>query len=489
MNNRALRLLLWSVPIMVLMGLSWRYFSPLGERTVHYDMGDISPFVQRLLPDDRVGEVMMRAGAAYVTLLDEPVYFSVTPPAGKFDELKLEVIFDPGGTPTFELGGLQDVAAQAFEFKPLANTLLEDSSWTRHDLADGLAIFSRDPESLAYQTFLETPPDRATVATYRATFPTPYRAASYVPLDTPQTFAVSLRGSHELLTYIKNENFGFDVMYTDVNRTYGIDEGSVKVFDEQGNLMTEMTFKDDGNLYDNQIPSAQTWLRLSGRGWPEGVYRLVLSGTSDIMWRTITTDQRYLVVKNRVFLGDDVGYLPSPRATSLFTNADRVTLETQHQEGLQTVSLGGASVAVEQVGGKYVGYVGGNGVSEIRSPVGDIKITGEGKYAFSRASFFDPDPLALTAFTSLEDTQIEHVLAYLAPIEHIGDWRVATATFATSQLAKEHGAYKFTLSAPGIHDDLGQVSIQAVNVSFINTDQNVMALMKDVKHFLKLLLP
>lgn len=489
MNKRLIYLLLWGLPVILFAGLLWNYFVPSGERTVRYEMGGISPFVQRLLPDDRVSEVATTSGGNYVTLLDEPVYFSVTPPSGNFTSVNVEVLFDPGETPTFEIGGLQDVAAQAFDFRPLANTLLEELDWTRHELGGGLAVFSRDPKSYAYQTFLETPPDRSIVATYRATFPTPYRLPEYVPLGVRQKFDVSLRGPHELLTYIKNENFDFKIMFTDVNRTYGADEGFVRVYDELGNLMTEFVIRDDGNIYDNQEPSERTDVELYGRGWPEGVYRITLSGTSDIIWRSLETSQRYLVAKNRVFIGDDVGYLPAPRPTSLYTNAQRVTLETQHQEGLQTVAIGEASIVVDQVGAKYSRQIASNGVATLYSPVGDIKITGEGKYAFNRQSFFDPDPVSLTAFTDLENSDIEHVLANLTPVNSVEGWRVASAEFDVSALAQENGAYKFALSAPGIHDNLGQVSVHAIHVTFQKPAASLDTLFADLKHFVKLLLP
>ena len=489
MSLRFYRAIIWCLPAILLLGLLWHYLIPSGERTVIYEMGDTSPFVQRPLPDDRVSEVMSKFGDDYVTLLDEPVYFSVTPPAGNFETIALELAFEPGGTPTFELGGLKDVAAQAFDFKPLANTLLEELDWTRHNLADGLAIFSRDPNSEAYKTFLETPPDRAVVATYRATFPTPFRMSDYTPLGTRQKFEVSLRGSHELLTYVKGEDFQFRSMYTDINRTYGADEGFVRVYDENNNLMTEFAIRDDGNIYDNQEPSDKTFIDLNGRAWPEGVYRIVLTGTSDMVWRSFETSQRYLVFKNRVFLGDDVGYLPAPRATTLFTNAERVTLETQHKEGIQTVMVGAERLAVEQAGPKYSLMVPGTGVVELKSPVGDVKITGEGKYAFSRQSFFDPDPLPVNAFTDFEDSTVEHVLANLAPVREVDGWRVASAEFETSTLAVENGAYKFTLSAPGIHDNLGQVSVHAIDVTFKKSSGSATDLMLELKHLIKLLLP
>jgi hypothetical protein len=452
-------------------------------------MGDSSPFVQRLLPDSRVSAVTGSGATAAVTLLDEPVYFSVTPPPGNFTSVKVALAFDPGGTPTFELGGLQDVASQSFAFQPLSNDLLEHLGWVRHDLENGLSVFSKDPKSQAYGDFLVNPPKRNLVATYRATYPTAFRLPNYQPLGTVQKFDVSLRGPHELLTYIKNEDFNLFLTYTDVNRSYGADEGSVRVLDEAGNLMVDYVIRDDGNIYDNQYSSVKQTISLSGHDWPEGVYRIVLSGTSDLFWRSMLTSQRYLVVKNRVFLGDDVGYLPTPRATTLYTDADRVTFETQHQEGVQTVQIGEATLKIAEVGGKYATTLPSGDLIPVRSPVGDVKLTGEGKYSFSEESFFDPDPTPVTAFTDLSDTNVEYVLAQLAPVTYDNGWRIASGTYATKDLAVENGAYKFALSAPGIHDDLGRVEIHAVTVTFTKAPMTGHDFLLALKHMAKLLLP
>lgn len=486
--NILVKLGIWCLPLCLFAGLLWAYLIPSGEKTISLEMGQVSPYIQRLLPDARVSELKTRAGDDYVEIIDEPVYFTVIRPAGGFEQVELEIAFDPAATPTFELGALRDVAAQAFEFKPLANLMLEQLAWTRHELGDGSVLFSRSGSSQAHKTFLETPPDRSTVATYRASFPQPFRFKTYTPSPVAQTFVVSLRGPHELLTYVKNEDFNFNVSYSDVNRTYGADPGFIKVYDEHNQLMTEVEFKDDGNIYDNQEPTRERQVSVNGRAWPEGVYRIVLSGTSDIIWRSLTTSQKYLVIKNRVFLGDEVGYAVSPSSASLFTNAARITAETQHREGLQTLLLADTPLAIEQVGTKYSGQIPGSGMREVIAPLGDIKITGEGKYALSASSFFDPDPIALTPYTPLENSQLNFVLADLSPVLESEGWRVASAEFELAELAMENGAYKFALSVPGVHEPDAQVAVHKIQVTFTRPPLTVREFVRQVRHLIKLLL-
>ena len=315
-RERLIKLGLWLLPVVVLVGLTWHHLAPSGERVVRLNVGGTSPYLQRFLPDERLSEIKTADGDRYQTVIDEPVYFTLTPPAGNFSQATVTLQFDPHETPLVELGALHDVAAQSFDFQPLANRLLENLPWTQHEVGNDLVLFSKDPRA-DITHFFSNPPDRSTVATYRTNFPAPFRLASYTPSGSRQEFDVSLRGPHELLTYVKNETFSFQATYSDINRTFGRDDGFIKVFNERGDLMLQEVITDDGNELDNQNSFFEKTLDLSADGWDEGVYRIVLSGTSDIVWRSVATTQRYLVVKNRVYLGDEVGYQSRPRPVTL----------------------------------------------------------------------------------------------------------------------------------------------------------------------------
>lgn len=460
----------------------------MGKKVVHLEMGETSPFLQRLLPDERVSEVEKEHGDAFVTVEDEPVYFTLTPPPGNFTQLAVTLAFDPGQTPLIELGLLRDVAAQSFEFKPIANKLLENLSWTRHALESELTLFIKDNQVTA-EDFSSTTLTRSMVATYRADMPTPYRIANYVPLGREQVFEASLRGSHELLTYAKDEDFSFTVTYTDINRTFGQDDGFVKVFNEEGELMLQEMLLDDGILSEGGILSERKTIALKGADWPEGVYRIVLSGTSDIMWRSLATTQRYLVAKNRVYLGDVDDYAAIPQATTLATDAKRLIFEVQRVEGLQTVAVDGTVVHLSGVQEKVIHQVAAPGVVTLSSPRSDVRITGEGKYAFSRDSFFNPDPLIVNAFTDLEATNVQYVLASLPQAQEEDGWQTVTVTFDLAGAARENGAYKFALSVPGVHDPEGKIRVHEITAILSRPPRTFHQWLSEGKQFVRQLLP
>ncbi|MCR4311890.1 MAG: hypothetical protein NUV56_01265, partial [Candidatus Uhrbacteria bacterium] len=356
MRNFVITLVIIFAPIALVGGLVLHHADADGVRTIRYVVDESSPYVKSLLPSERVEAVRDTAAGAAQSIIDEPVYFSVEAPGEGYEQVRVELAFDPHEQPIVELGALTDVQAYAFDFRPMANSILEHLEWPRLTLAsDGVqtVLFSRDEVKATVEDFLLHPPERSEIATYRATFPTPYRMENYRPLGATRHITTSLRGSHEFLTYVKDENVQLSVTYSDVNRTYGPDEGTLRVWSEDGTLMAEQPIVDDRNVTEDQASSSAT-LRLTGRAWAEGVYRVEMSGTSDIIWRSIDTTLRYVTFKNRLYIGDDVGYLAEPRATAFVTNAHRVTLETFHAESPDEAVFGGKHFVIPETHTKVV---------------------------------------------------------------------------------------------------------------------------------------
>lgn len=448
--------------------LSWLSASPNGERTVSWIPGEFSSFITSPLPGERVSSLQTSDRGSFISLIGDPTYIGVFSPSDSFTSATVSVEFDPHSAYAFEIGGLTNVAAYSFDFHALSNSVIESLDWMRLDSDEqsNLLVFAKNDTKLLVQDFLNHQPKRSSIATYRTTLPGVYRESSYVPLNGNQTFDVSLRGSHEYVTYTKNEPFRLDVMYEDINRTFGADEGYVRVYSEDGTVMVNELIVDDGNISEDKTQNAHS-ISLSGNGWAEGVYRVELSGTSDIVWRQFVTSQRYMAFKNRLFIADDVGYLQSDRRTKFVTNSTSVVFETLHADSARSVVLDGASIEIPAPYTKVRATIDSGDIAEGMTDAGDVKMTGEGKFALSRAAFFDPDPRALTATTDIENDSIKFVVANLPSILKTADgWRTASATFALSSLVTESGAYKFALSLPGQGIDGEVVDVHKISVTF-----------------------
>jgi hypothetical protein len=443
-----------AVPVVLFLGLLYQYLGLSGSRTVHYVMGDSSPFIQSLLPSERVGKVENGS----VKLLDEPVYFSVFAPPGV----------------------LKDLFAQAFDFKPLANTVIENletNSWTGRPLSKlgpNINAFIRselvgvDPASI----------HDSEIGVYRAQLP-------WAPPKGPttskkeHTFSLSLLGPHELFTAIGDgEALKINLNVLDRNNAVGSDEGAIRIYTKNGEMVGEQGFADDGNTSADGFVGSLRSVTIAPDGLPAGIYRVVLSGTSDVVFSTFTTKQNYLVAKNSLMLPSLVG------PVALNTNAKKITVEPLAADGLGDAVFGQTRFTLDAVRGKKTAVSAVRDITAIVLPGGSVKVTGEGFFALADMPFFSPEAAGFSNFVAAPEA-FKALIAYFPPQMKEGDWRVASASYELGTLAKERGAYKFVLSAPLVKEKDGGVNIHAIDITFKKSPMTLKSLLSSLKSFVK----
>lgn len=456
-----LHALIIALPFVALGALTWHRLAPSGVFTVSAATTERSPYVNRILPQDRAP---LDASGDYLTLIDEPGYFSVNVPDG-YTSVDVTVEYRNHGQPIIELGALTDIFSQSYDLRPLENTVVDALDW-QEDTVEGVRVLQRE-DAVNVNTFLTNPPPLWQIATYHADLPTAYRDAAYVPLGHTQTLDASLRGYHKFATYIKDEAFSFTFGFTDMNRTEGSDAGVVRVWNDQGQPVLEKFFDDDGNTAESQGHEGVQYLTLTGEGWSEGVYTVELSGTSDIFWRTITTPQRFVTFVNRMYIGDDVGYRDGDRRTSFITNAKHFVFETYHADSAEEVTLGGVALQLPESHEKVRYDVAEQGLVAGYTDKGDLFMTGDGLFALTDGSFFNPYPVRMNAYTDLDALNVDYVLTTYEPPTPLGDgWSSATATFDLAHVYQAEGSATFLLSAPGIAERDGKVDVRRITLAY-----------------------
>lgn len=450
-------LLIPAIPFVVLAGLTWRFLAPTGTFTVSAGTLERSPYINRLLPQDRAPE-----GDGYVTVVNEPVYFSANVPDG-YTSVDVAVEYRNNGQPVIELGALTDIFSGGYDLRPFENAIIDALDWPA--TTDGDArVLARNGDDI-------DDAERYQIATYHAELTEPYREIGYTPLGTTHTVDVSLRGYHKFATYIKGETFRMTIGLMDMNRTEGRDDAVLRVWNENGEPMLERRIDDDGITSDSQqnsgVPVA---VELTGDGWPEGVYTVELSGTSDIFWRSITTPQRYVTFINRVYIADDVGYRDGDHRTVFITNAKHVTFETFHADSAEEVVLGPYAVQLPASHEKVRYDVEERGLVEGSVDKGDVKMTGDGLFAFSRDTFFNPYPVTMSAYTDLDALNVDYVYTSYEPPTDLGDgWSSASATFFLDGVYQQDGAATFLLSVPGIEERGATVDVRRITLTYHRT--------------------
>ncbi|KKS11100.1 MAG: hypothetical protein UU63_C0017G0020 [Candidatus Uhrbacteria bacterium GW2011_GWF2_41_430] len=252
----------------------------------------------------------------------------------------------------------------------------------------------------------------------------------------------------------------------DMNRTTGADDAVIRVRNEEDEVMFEYFIKDDGDTIEDQISSDGTAI-IGQSNWPEGVYSVELSGTSDIFWRSLETTQQYMTFVGKIYIADDIGYLSNPRATEFYTDAKHLAFETTHADSVQTVRVDGDMIGIAQSHEKYTYTVENAGVVYGYSSVGDLKISGDGKFAFAQSMFFNPDPVELNVYSDINSLGVDYILTSYNLNNQAGDWLASLGSFDLGSLAVIDDTVKFTLSTPGLSEFGGEVDVHSITVRFL----------------------
>jgi hypothetical protein len=467
---RLIQIMFIAIPIVLMGWLLNLWIVPSGEFFVTHEVGQSSSFVHELKPETRVSAVFDQDGEAVQAILEDPVFFFVHPHRDFFERLSFDIWFQNTKLPIIELGGLARTNPEIYDLHPIHNRLIDESSWNRID-EDGLVLLQRETVYESIADFFANPPSQNNVSVYRTSFDVPFRIPGYQPTSSSQTIDVSLRGHHEFKTYIKDETLVFSFDYMDMNRDEGEDVVRITVFNEDGDPVAEARAEDDGNTSDDAVvDSGLKELDLAAFGLSEGVYKVVMDATRDVFFRKIRTPQQKMVFLNTIFIGDQIGYREPAQGATLYTQAKRLRFQTRHAEGVQTVSSSERTLDIAEPYEWYTLALTQDGVESIDVPVGDVEIVTEGKFAFSSSLYFNPDPVALNAYTSIEQLGVDYVLArYISPRQE-GDWLVATVPFIVAGLYENNQAWKFSFSTPLIVELGAQLLIHRIDTTLYRED-------------------
>ncbi len=462
---KTIQLLIILVPVVIFGWLLKQFIVPGGVFVVSHSVNSSSPFIDGLLTDERVsGPYQDSEGNWIQRIFADPVFFFVHPHKS-FSKAEFEVWFKNDGVPIVELGSLGSKNPERYTLKPLQNLIIDNSTW--HRVTDGKQILlQRNNVYKSLEDFYLNPPSRSELVTYQASFENKFRIPEYRPTDSLQEIHTSLRGNHEMKTYIKNESLNFKFSYMDMNRDEGPDPVSVVVFNEDGLPVADVVAQDDGNVSIDAFPAKMKTLELLASGLSEGVYKIVINADRDIIFRSIKTTQQKIIFLNTMFIGDEVGYQEVPRSATFWTEAKKISFQTRHAEGVQLMRVANESLSIEEPYTYYTKRISKQGLSSVYTPLGDIEIISDAPMSFTREQFFRPDPIRLLPHTNLDALKINYLLAEYVPPKQVGEWTVATVSFSAEEMLLDGDSWKMSFSTPEIKELNQEMFVKEINMKW-----------------------
>ncbi|XOU94781.1 MAG: hypothetical protein ACNFW9_01810 [Candidatus Kerfeldbacteria bacterium] len=286
----------------------------------------------------------------------------------------------------------------------------------------------------------------------------------------------SLRGSHEIYTYIgSGEDLNFIFTLQDSNRHNGEDVLNVKVYNSKNELIEEVSAPDDGEIHATGkiLPERRHQLLIEDLSF--GTYRLILNiPDDDIFIKKIETHQHLVMFKKNIYLTDNIEYKgiineDNISPTTLYTNSSYVKARTSHDNGLQVLRVGSNNLRLED---KHIlneiKTLGG--IVPIVSPKNDIYIEGDGFFAFTKEQLFDPNFSSVKNVDQVENiNEFDFILSKYPKVEFESNWQIASASVEAPYLFINEGKDKiinFMIDLPGLPENDRQLKINQINIRF-----------------------
>ncbi len=158
-------------PVFIFGWLLWIELVPTGTFSVRHAVNERSPFIDRLLPEERVLPLERADGEWRQAIVDDPAFFFVHPHR-RFDRVEFEIWFQNAGVPIVELGGLADVRGEEeiYDLQPLENLIIDQSPWPKLR-EDDLVLLQRRPVYKSIEDFFRSLPSTRQIASYHYSDP------------------------------------------------------------------------------------------------------------------------------------------------------------------------------------------------------------------------------------------------------------------------------------------------------------------------------
>ncbi|MBI2415378.1 MAG: hypothetical protein HYV33_01810 [Candidatus Kerfeldbacteria bacterium] len=467
------RLALAASGLLVIAYIGWRYYGMNGEFRAAYYFDTTANVISQFTPRGRALDREQNAenGEYYQRLIGEPVYFSINLPSA-YPQADVTLEYQNPHQPVVQLGLRlsDDDTVWAFDFKPLENKFIDNSTWERLE-DDQYIVLQRTPTYTSVTDFLTHPPVNAGVGTFLTTIEFPFVDLDYHAQPGSTVIDQPLRGAHTMMVYVQDEPLQVGWTYRDINFAAGPDPLTVAVR-HLGEDIWLNTYQEDGDEGITGTASPVRSDELTLTDLPEGVYEVSFSGSDDIFFTEIVTSQHRVVFKNKLHLAGAAEYttvLPDIVTTpaTVYTRSNYVTMNAKHPGGLGEVQFYDGPLVVAKANSLYLWRNPIAGFeTTVAVPHNDMELTNDSFFSFSKDTWFDPQFgfQPLNQYTRLEQLNYIITARYAQP-ERIRSWTTATASFDVTQAHRADATtLDFIISAPGLDTMPEGIKVRSITV-------------------------
>ncbi|GEM_PF-3327721 len=320
-----------------------------------------------------------------------------------------------------------------------------------------------------------------------------FKIANYSPANTPTNISKTLRGKHEIYTYLgPQEILTFQITVQDINDNEGPDPVIVSLYNSDSKKIQEIRLEDDGQTDASGVVEPERTLQLKAEPNLEGVYSILIDVSDDIFIKNITTNLRYLSFKGRVYLADNLVYRDvlagkDVKSTVLYTNSTSISAQTTHQANLQTIKVNNQNLTLKKIK-TPVSLSGLKDISTLNIPLNDVNIQGNDFFSFDESQLFNPNNPDLAVVSKKNVDDFDFIIANYPQAKSDGDWLVATTTFDSNHMYFDRGQdliAHFIINLPGLPENHRTLKVKSITVEFTRPPTDLSFIINKIKSYLK----
>jgi hypothetical protein len=383
------------------------------------------------------------------------------------------------------MGNLVDSVVWRYDLRPVENKAIDKLSLVWDVIQeDEIILFQRNRKYNSIQEFLtefEKEDSRINIdelLLYNYDLQKEYILKDYVSNKEFNSIDVSLRGSYQFYTYIKDEDLDFNFSIIDLNENRNEDGVEIIIFYEN-QVIESVELEDDGVVNDNGDISEERVVNLKSVNLPEGAYKIEVKANNDIVTTNIKTKQKKVSFLNKLwFYNDEVENI------DIFTDSDYLQFNTVNPEGLQKVLVDDKDIEIKETYNQYAVDVSGSTsttLTKIYLEKDGIIVSGNGLFSFERDKFFNPVVKRFNSNVDINKENINYILADYDIPETVNGWKTATQEFVLKGSYREFYKYGYIVSVPGLdYEDGVDDYIEIEEIKFELEGRSLFEKMKEV---------
>ncbi len=442
--RQKLRLLLFCLLGLAVLFFLYRGIVPGGQISYHTDFKDKSNFISVPGPHTRVA----LPGDAPLRIIGDPVYLSLHTPR-RFDKAKISLKFRSIGIeqPIIESGVLVDSKLWRYDLQAVYNANLESlcASW-QQSIHDGVRLCQKEKRFESIEDLFESDVNKQQIVTYNYDPAIPFIFKGYASTSQEYDIETDLLGAHELLVYVKDEDLSLDFRFRDRNLDKKPDPVDINIYYDK-TLIDTRHLDDDGVSTDSGQLSPARDLQLLIKHLPEGLYKVELKASNDIVTENIRTKASKLSFSRRLRLA------PSEQALTLFGDASKYQAISTYPQGLQTIKIGDKEIVLAETYKQYSLDAKQGKPEKISLERTGIELSSDGVFSLTSDALVNPDWRKLPNDSSPDGPDFSYIVADYQDTKTEGDWHIADYQVDLGRAYRENRTYSLIISVPGLRAD------------------------------------